>query len=199
MLQGRLDLFEVHVVEQAYGPVPFFYDHIEVRGPRVDAAALREFCNREPFLRRILRTPQEPDPVKPIVHQQADVPGTRTSVRLDLVLQRLALCRVAQHREKIVRGELLRPLGQRVAQRRAEIRVCIVVREDIEPTLSCRLPQTLDLRGPSDAAIFRVVVADLHRTTGALADVDAFSDRVDDRLSLSPDMRGVEAAVTSDD
>src|SRR5216117_2381320 len=102
MPQGRLDLFEVHVVEQAYGPVPFFYDHIEVRGPRVDAAALREFCNREPFFRRILRTPQEPDPVKAIVHQQADVPGTRTSVRLDLVLQRPALCRVAQHREEIV-------------------------------------------------------------------------------------------------
>src|SRR5439155_3954768 len=90
------------------------------------------------------------------------------------------------------------PLGQRVAQGRAEIRVCIVVREDIEPTLPCRFPQTLNLRGLSDAAIFRVVVADLHRTTGALADVDAFSDRVDDRLSLSPDVRGVEAAATSD-
>src|SRR3989442_15973887 len=57
----------------------------------------------------------------------------------------------------------------------------------------------LDSRGLPDAAIFRVVVADLHRTTGALADVDAFSDRVDDRLSLSTDMRGVEAVMTRDD
>src|SRR2546430_2725048 len=57
----------------------------------------------------------------------------------------------------------------------------------------------LDFGGLSDAAILRVVVADLHRTTGALADVDAYSDRVDDGLSLSTDMRGVEAVMTRDD
>src|SRR3989442_6492115 len=103
MLQSRLDLFEVHIVEQAYGPVAFFHDHIEVRSPRIDAAAVREFCDRKPVLRRILPTPEEPDPVKSIVHQQAEVPFTPTSVRLDIVLQRLARWRVSHNCAELLR------------------------------------------------------------------------------------------------
>src|SRR2546428_42043 len=196
--QGRLNFLWVHVVEKAHGPVSLFDDCVEVRGPWINAALLRKPRDCLAFLRRILRATQEPDPVEFFVNQQPDVSGTRTLVRLDFRSQCVPFRVVPQHSEEFLCRELLGPLRKRVTQGRPEVRVHVVVREDLHASRPGGLPERLDFLRLPDATVLRIVVTNLDRTAGLLADLDAFPNGVDNRLPLTSNVRRVEAAMPSD-
>src|SRR5438445_5824047 len=74
----------------------------------------------------------------------------------------------------------------------------VVISHDVDAACPRGFPERLKLPRLPDAAVLRIVVADLDGTAGALADLDALSDGVHDRLALPADVRGVEAVMTGD-
>src|SRR6266480_3764306 len=199
MAQGGLDLLRVHIIEQANGSVLLFDDHVEVGGPRIDAATRRQFRDGEPFLCAIVRTPQEPDSIEATVDQQPDVSRAGCAVRADFFSDLLSLHGILEEVHEFLGPQLLRPLRERVAQRGSEVRVHVVVDQDVQPAIVRGLPQRLDLRRLAEASVLRVVVADLDGASGVLPDLYALLHRIDDRLPLPADVGRVESTVASDD
>ena len=132
------------------------------------------------------------------MYKQPDISCAGTLVRFDLGFERLPFRRIPKGREKLIRRELLGPLRERVTQGWPEVRVHVVIRQDVEAARPRGFPERLNLPRLPDAAVLRIVVTDLDGTAGALADLDAFSDGVHDRLALPADVRGVEAVMAGD-
>src|SRR6266849_10236746 len=130
----------------------------------------------------VLRAPYQPDPIESLVHEQPDVSCAGMLVRFELGFERLPLRRIPKRRQKLLRRELLGPLRKRVTQRRPEVRVHVVIREDVDAAGPRGFPERLDLLPFPDAPVLRIVVTDLDGTAGALADLDALPDGVHDRL-----------------
>jgi len=146
-----------------------------------------------------VRAPQEPDSIEAIVDQQPDVPRAGCAVRADFLSEFLSLHGILEEVHEFLGPQLLRPLRERVAQRGSEVRVHVVVDQDVQPAIVRGVPQRLDLRSLAEASVFRVVVADLDGASGVLPDLDAFLHRIDDGLPLPADVGRVESAVASDD